>query len=81
MRLLFFFKQVGCFVASSFHVFVLVFKEPAWNKPSNHDKLTHRASYMQTERYVVPLSHDEAGKTIRTWRTTQHSPIDPKKAA
>lgn len=34
-------------------------EEPTWNKPANHSKLTHRATYMQDERYVVPLSHDE----------------------
>eukprot|EP00930_Biecheleria_cincta_P002866 TRINITY_DN103845_c0_g1_i1.p1 TRINITY_DN103845_c0_g1~~TRINITY_DN103845_c0_g1_i1.p1 ORF type:complete len:860 (+),score=104.17 TRINITY_DN103845_c0_g1_i1:25-2604(+) len=34
-------------------------EEPAGNKHSNHDKLTFRARYMQKERYVSPLSHDE----------------------
>ncbi|CAK9076728.1 unnamed protein product [Durusdinium trenchii] len=38
---------------------LIYLEEPAWNKPSNHDKLTWRATYMQNERYVVPLSHDE----------------------
>ncbi|CAL1165020.1 unnamed protein product [Cladocopium goreaui] len=38
---------------------LIYLEEPTWNKPANHSKLTHRATYMQDERYVVPLSHDE----------------------
>eukprot|EP00931_Biecheleriopsis_adriatica_P047538 TRINITY_DN27413_c0_g1_i1.p1 TRINITY_DN27413_c0_g1~~TRINITY_DN27413_c0_g1_i1.p1 ORF type:complete len:868 (+),score=136.37 TRINITY_DN27413_c0_g1_i1:44-2605(+) len=34
-------------------------EEPAWNKPSNHNKLHLRGGYMQNERWIVPLSHDE----------------------
>jgi len=38
---------------------LIYLEEPAWNRPSNHSKLTCRSQYMQNERFVSPLSHDE----------------------
>merc|ERR550534_84920 len=32
---------------------------PAGDKPSKHDKLTFRGLYMQHEKWILPLSHDE----------------------
>eukprot|EP00434_Breviolum_minutum_P012354 symbB.v1.2.010885.t2/scaffold721.1/size169143/3 len=65
---------------------LVYFEEPSWNKASNHEKLTLRAGWMDTERYVVPLSHDEVANmkgsmvekmgrkelsnAVRTWNFT-----------
>ncbi|CAJ1368312.1 unnamed protein product [Effrenium voratum] len=63
---------------------LIYLEEPGWNKPANHSKLTFRAQYMQNERFVLPLSHDEVanmkgsllekmGKKERTWASTSAS--------
>lgn len=38
---------------------MIYLEEPPSNKPSNHDKLIFRTEYMNNERWVAPLSHDE----------------------
>mmetsp|Transcript_79308 Transcript_79308/g.139977 ORF Transcript_79308/g.139977 Transcript_79308/m.139977 type:complete len:862 (-) Transcript_79308:33-2618(-) len=38
---------------------LIYLEEPACNKPSNHGKLMLRNHYLQNERWVAPLSHDE----------------------